>query len=112
DRLPGQRALHADAARRRPLRSGFFRACAIVAGSVAGWSSLVARWAHNPKVVGSNPAPATKNSLTKTTTQRMANADPKVGVLLCDEVCDEVCVVTNLMKSERALLLDHWARVD
>ena len=26
----------------------------------AGWSSLVARWAHNPKVVGSNPSPATK----------------------------------------------------
>ncbi len=28
--------------------------------SIAGWSSLVARRAHNPKVVGSNPAPATK----------------------------------------------------
>src|SRR5207248_1071940 len=27
--------------------------------NVAGWSSLVARWAHNPKVAGSNPAPAT-----------------------------------------------------
>ena len=27
---------------------------------IAGWSSLVARRAHNPKVVGSNPAPATK----------------------------------------------------
>jgi hypothetical protein len=26
---------------------------------VAGWSSLVARWAHNPKVGGSNPPPAT-----------------------------------------------------
>ena len=26
----------------------------------AGWSSLVARWAHNPKVAGSNPVPATK----------------------------------------------------
>jgi 5-methylcytosine-specific restriction endonuclease McrA len=26
----------------------------------AGWSSLVARWAHNPKVGGSNPPPATK----------------------------------------------------
>ncbi len=26
---------------------------------VAGWSSLVARRAHNPEVVGSNPAPAT-----------------------------------------------------
>src|SRR5688572_15090353 len=28
-------------------------------GSVAGWSSLVARRAHNPEVVGSNPTPAT-----------------------------------------------------
>ena len=28
--------------------------------SSAGWSSPVARRAHNPKVVGSNPAPATK----------------------------------------------------
>ncbi len=27
---------------------------------IAGWSSLVARRAHNPKVVGSNPSPATK----------------------------------------------------
>src|SRR3954447_10192897 len=26
----------------------------------AGWSSLVARRAHNPKVAGSNPAPATQ----------------------------------------------------
>ena len=25
---------------------------------IAGWSSSVARRAHNPKVVGSNPAPA------------------------------------------------------
>ena len=29
--------------------------------NIAGWSSLVARRAHNPKVVGSNPAPAIKN---------------------------------------------------
>ncbi len=27
---------------------------------IAGWSSLVARRAHNPKVGGSNPPPATK----------------------------------------------------
>src|ERR1035438_6594441 len=26
----------------------------------AGWSSLVARWAHNPKVASSNLAPATR----------------------------------------------------
>ncbi len=32
-------------------------------GSGAGWSSLVARRAHNPKVVGSNPAPATNTIL-------------------------------------------------
>ena len=30
-----------------------------VFGIDAGWSSLAARRAHNPKVVGSNPAPAT-----------------------------------------------------
>ena len=26
----------------------------------AGWSSMAARRAHNPKVTGSNPVPATK----------------------------------------------------
>ena len=31
-------------------------------GSDAGWSSLAARRAHNPKVAGSNPAPATRFS--------------------------------------------------
>src|SRR5674536_117399 len=28
----------------------------------AGWSSSVARWAHNPEVAGSNPAPATRKA--------------------------------------------------
>ena len=28
----------------------------------AGWSSQVARWAHNPKVGGSNPPPATNKN--------------------------------------------------
>jgi hypothetical protein len=31
---------------------------AIIVVLDAGWSSLVARRAHNPKVAGSNPAPA------------------------------------------------------
>ena len=30
---------------------------------VAGWSSSVARRAHHPKVVGSNPAPAIEGSV-------------------------------------------------
>ncbi len=34
-----------------------------ILASDAGWSSLAARRAHNPKVVGSNPAPATSNSV-------------------------------------------------
>ena len=36
----------------------------IIGGSIAGWSSLAARRAHNPKVVGSNPTPATTFSAT------------------------------------------------
>ena len=38
----------------------------------AGWSSLVARWAHNPKVAGSNPAPATKLILLNHKGQRVS----------------------------------------
>ena len=44
-----------------------FRLTCLVKGQYtgsAGWSSPVARWAHNPKVVGSNPTPATKESIT------------------------------------------------
>ena len=35
------------------------RPATVSAHTAAGWSSLVARRAHNPKVVGSNPTPAT-----------------------------------------------------
>src|SRR5712692_9053755 len=44
-----KRAVQVD--RSRALRYGY--------SVTAGWSSPVARWAHNPKVAGSNPAPAT-----------------------------------------------------
>ena len=48
---------------------------------IAGWSSLVARWAHNPEVVGPNPAPATMVSwcswLTRLpVTQKIAGSSP------------------------------------
>ena len=43
-------------AKRRPSKRRFFFA--------AGWSSPVARQAHNLKVAGSNPAPASKEILT------------------------------------------------
>ena len=35
-------------------------------GGIAGWSSPVARQAHNLKVVGSNPTPATKSQIHRT----------------------------------------------
>ena len=53
--------------------------------SVARWSSLVARWAHNPKVAGSNPALATTKFKNKNNNHRIgkvANAAPVGGVLL------------------------------
>ena len=31
----------------------------LIKNMIAGWSSLVARRAHNPEVGGSNPSPAT-----------------------------------------------------
>ena len=39
------------------LRPFFFEEAKI---NIAGWSSLEARRAHNPKVIGSNPIPATQ----------------------------------------------------
>ena len=38
---------------------------AIISNVDAGWSSLEARRAHNPKVTGSNPVPATKSIVTE-----------------------------------------------
>ena len=42
-----------------PFKTMFSEAFALFYGG-AGWSSPVARQAHNLKVVGSNPTPATK----------------------------------------------------
>ena len=42
-----------------PARVGRCQASIFIIIHIAGWSSSVARWAHNPKVAGSNPAPAT-----------------------------------------------------
>ena len=50
--------------------------------NIAGWSSSVARRAHNPKVVGSNPSPATNlvswcSWLTRLpVTQKIAGSSP------------------------------------
>ncbi len=45
--------------------------------NIAGWSSLEARRAHNPKVIGSNPVPATHAQLAQLVEQRTEN--PRVS---------------------------------
>ncbi len=46
----------------------------------AGWSSLVARRAHNPEVAGSNPAPATGKA-PETGLSRSHDDDQRAGLL-------------------------------
>ena len=45
----------------------------------AGWSSLVARRAHNPEVVGSNPTPATKIIDSQGLAEQLQQALPAFG---------------------------------
>ena len=49
----------------------------------AGWSSLVARRAHNPKVVGSNPAPATNATLAQLVERNLAKVEVTSSNLVC-----------------------------
>ena len=58
----------------------------IVEYYIAGWSSLEARRAHNPKVIGSNPVPATRAQITqlveqRTENPRVAGSIPALGIL-------------------------------
>ena len=53
----------------------------------AGWSSLEARRAHNPKVIGSNPIPATHAQIAqlveqRTENPRVAGSIPALGIFL------------------------------
>ena len=54
--------------------------------TVAGWSSPVARRAHNPKVAGSNPAPATifRRLSPPTGTRRVASLRDPADIQGCD----------------------------
>ena len=54
---------------------------------IAGWSSLEARRAHNPEVIGSNPIPATFAQLAQLVEQRTENprvsgSIPELGILM------------------------------
>ena len=56
-----------------------------------GWSSLDARRAHNPKVTGSNPVPATHAQIAQLVEQRTENARvtgsiPVLGISYCHKL--------------------------
>ena len=56
--------------------------------NIAGWSSLEARRAHNPKVIGSNPIPATYAQIAqlveqRTENPRVAGSIPALGIFCC-----------------------------
>jgi hypothetical protein len=63
-----------------PLAGSLLAGCGSFGRGDAGWSSPVARQAHNLKVVGSNPTPAT----TFTDVERIRNASPGKGEKLDD----------------------------
>src|SRR5205823_3208179 len=58
-------------------------------GTDAGWSSLVARWAHNPKVAGSNPVPATIET-------SAVEAFQKVGPAICSPTFFPACSFSRM----------------
>ena len=63
--------------------------------NIAGWSSLEARRAHNPKVVGSNPTPAIYAQIAQSVEQRTENprvtgSIPVLGILHFTELLFEL----------------------
>jgi len=70
----------------KPPRSGYNRA------RVAGWSSLVARRAHNPEVAGSNPAPATGKPRKRGFPVAQAHPAPKSARLLVHAALAELAL--------------------
>ena len=60
--------------------------------NTAGWSSLEARRAHNPKVTGSNPVPASYAQIAqlveqRTENPRVAGSIPALGISFWKVVC-------------------------
>src|SRR3954449_2233913 len=71
--LPSQEP--ADLTNRRPWALARFVSGSVFEGAqrfIAGWSSPVARQAHNLKVIGSNPIPATKTRAGRSASSKAA----------------------------------------
>ncbi|MEN9762120.1 MAG: SMC-Scp complex subunit ScpB [Pseudomonadota bacterium] len=78
--------------------------------SDAGWSSLAARRAHNPKVAGSNPAPATKLQVLRQYAQRLSGVE--AGLFVQGRCQRSYAPKNNELQSATATRFDgsSWAR--
>jgi hypothetical protein len=70
----------------------------------AGWSSQVARWAHNPKVAGSNPVPAIFGDVAQLAErliciQEVAGSTPVISILFCCKCLLTTKVVTLFIEN-------------
>src|SRR3954454_16575207 len=75
---------------------------------VAGWSSLVARWAHNPKVEGSNPSPATNSFFSSYSTLSPSRSEHKCIQLPPCSTFKRVGLVTAHWVSPELRRVDNW----
>ena len=75
----------------------------------AGWSSLVARRAHNPKVVGSNPAPATNFFCQRRSPTIRSSSPPLAGTAGWDCSVQLRLPLSNPHFSPRRQVLTHWS---
>ena len=82
----------------------------------AGWSSLEARRAHNPKVIGSNPIPATHAQIAqlveqRTENPRVAGSIPALGIFLFQQkravALDKCDALFSLVKSGLKVRMGH-----
>ena len=88
-----------------------------VVNGIAGWSSLVARQAHNLKVVGSNPTPATTSNFLEAALFQQLAARAKlcahaVENRVCLKFVPRVCLKPTALSTfqgefETAVLLDE-----
>ena len=74
---------------------------------IAGWSSLEARRAHNPKVIGSNPIPATYAQIAqlveqRTENPRVAGSIPALGIFPANSQ-EEIIEIWSISSVGRAL---------
>ena len=88
----------------------------------AGWSSLEARRAHNPKVIGSNPIPAISAQIAQSVEQRTENprvtgSIPVLGIILLQKAAEKAKTsffcryIYVILKTDIAFYRIEWREI-